>query len=113
MRIVAGPEGRTEYDVYSTAAKKLQRLHPERSCSFDLLGIALVQANTDTQVAPLGEYYKKMGKTVYAIFDKQDDDIRKKIEVAVDYPYEATEHGIEERGESRGTVEIRAETCRR
>lgn len=89
-------EGRTEYDVYSTAAKKLQRLHPERSCSFDLLGIALVQANTDTQVAPLGEYYKKMGKTVYAIFDKQDDDIRKKIEVAVDYPYEATEHGIED-----------------
>lgn len=36
----------------------------------------------------MGEYYKKMGKTVYAIFDKQDDDIRKKIEVAVDYPYE-------------------------
>lgn len=32
----------------------------------------------------------------YAIFDKQDDDIRKKIEVAVDYPYEATEHGIED-----------------
>lgn len=89
-------EGRTEYDVYSTAAKKLQRLHPERNCSFDLLGIALVQANTDTQVAPLGEYYKKMGKTVYAIFDKQDDDVRKKIEVAVDYMYEATEHGIED-----------------
>ena len=42
------------------------------------------------------EYYKKMGKTVYAIFDQQDDDIRKKIEVAVDYPYEATEHGIED-----------------
>ena len=44
----------------------------------------------------MGEYYKKMGKTVYAIFDQQDDDIRKKIEVAVDYPYEATEHGIED-----------------
>ena len=37
-----------------------------------------------------------MGKTVYAIFDKQDDDVRKKIEVAVDYMYEATEHGIED-----------------
>lgn len=89
-------EGRTEYDVYSSASRKMQRLHPEKSYSFDLLGIALVNAETDTQVAPLGQYYKELGKTVYAVFDKQEDSASEQITSIVDYAYEANEHGIED-----------------
>lgn len=88
-------EGRTEVDVYSAAARKLQKLHPERSLSFELLGISIVNAGTDSQVAPLGEYYHQMNKKVYAVFDKQDVSARESIASMVDYAYEAKEHGIE------------------
>lgn len=88
-------EGRTELDVYSCAARKLQRLHPEQNLSFELLGIALVTANTDTQIEHLGRYYKSLNKTVYAVFDCQEPDISKNIVDSVDYAYEATEHGLE------------------
>jgi putative ATP-dependent endonuclease of OLD family len=88
-------EGRTEYDVYTTAARKLQSLHPDRSLSFELLGISLVNAGTDSQIPGLGEYYRKLNKTVYAVCDKQKDDAHKRIVGSVDYCYEAPEHGIE------------------
>ena len=88
-------EGRTELDVYSCAARKLQRLHPEQNLSFELLGIALVTANTDTQIEHLGRYYKGLNKTVYAVFDHQEPDVRKSIVDSVDHAYEAQEHGLE------------------
>ena len=88
-------EGRTEVDVYSAAARKLQKAHPERSLSFELLGISIVNAGTDSQIAPLGEYYRQMNKKVYAVFDKQEESGRENIISMVDHAYEANEHGIE------------------
>ena len=88
-------EGRTEVDVYSSAARKLQKAHPERSLSFELLGISIVNAGTDSQIAPLGEYYRQMNKKVYAVFDKQEESARESIISMVDHAYEANEHGIE------------------
>ena len=74
----------------------LDHIHPEKSYSFDLNGIALVNAETDTQVSALGQYYKNLGKTVYAVFDKQDESVSKQISASVDFAYEANEHGIED-----------------
>lgn len=88
-------EGRTEYDVYMTAARKLQSLHPNESYAFELLGISLVNAETDTQIAKLGSYYTALNKIVYAVFDKQTDDASKEIRENVNFAYEADEHGIE------------------
>lgn len=88
-------EGRTEYDVYTTAARKLQQLHPDQSLSFELLGISVVNAETESQIGDLGSYYKALNKKVYAVFDKQTDEAREKIATSVDYCYEASEHGIE------------------
>lgn len=88
-------EGRTELDVYMAAARKLQKLQPNRSLSFELLGIALVNAETDTQVEQLGRYYHQLNKTVYAVFDKQEKEVHDRILAAVDYAYEANEHGLE------------------
>ncbi len=89
-------EGRTEYDVYSTTARKLQELYPNENYSFELLGISLVNAQTDSQIAQLGEYYQNLHKTVYAVFDKQSPDERVNIDLNTDFAYEAEEHGIEE-----------------
>ena len=88
-------EGKTEYDVYISAARKLQEIHPNKNYSFELLGIAVVNAETDSQVEALGQYYKGLKKTVYAVFDKQEATVSEKIRSIVDYPYEANEHGIE------------------
>lgn len=88
-------EGRTELDVYSAAARKLQKIHPDQHLSFELLGISLINAESDSKIAPLGEYYRGMHKKVYAIFDKQDEAGSEKIKSAVDYAFEAAEHGIE------------------
>ena len=60
-----------------------------------MLGISIVNAGTDTQIAPLGNYYRQLNKKVYAVFDKQEQSVSDEIFKAVDYAYEATEHGIE------------------
>lgn len=88
-------EGKTEYDVYTTAARKLQKQHPDKSYAFELLGISLVNAETDTQIAQLGSYYTALNKTVYAVFDEQSNDASEEIRKNVDFAYEAEEHGIE------------------
>lgn len=88
-------EGRTEYDIYSSSARKLQELHKDKSYSFELLGISLINAETDTQIAALGHYYKRLNKTVYAVFDKQSEQSSVIINDAIDYAYESNEKGIE------------------
>lgn len=88
-------EGRTELDVYSAAARKLQKLHQDEHISFETLGISPINAESDSKISPLGEYYRGMNKKVYAIFDKQDVSSREKITSSVDYAFEAAEHGIE------------------
>jgi len=88
-------EGRTEYDAYPSAARRLHELHPEEFSSLEGLGIAVVDAHTDSQVALLGAHYKSLGKVVFAVFDKQDTAQRAAIELAVKHPFEAAEKGFE------------------
>ena len=65
-------EGSTEYHAFLSAARRLADLDPNQFSSIEALGIALVESSTDSQVAALGSYFKNLGKTVYAAFDKQD-----------------------------------------
>lgn len=88
-------EGRTEYDVYYSASRHLEELNSDKFSSFDRLGISLVNAETDTQIAALGVYYKTLNKTVYAVFDKQTEEALERITASVDKAYEAQAHGIE------------------
>lgn len=88
-------EGRTEYDAYPAAARRLHELHPDEFRSLEGLGIAIVDAETDAQVSRLGEYYTKLGKTVFAVFDQQSVKQRAEILAAVKYAFEAPEKGFE------------------
>jgi len=56
----------------------------------------LVNATTDTQIAPLGEYFGKLGKKVIAVFDKQDPVQKAAIEANVHHTFEAQEKGFED-----------------
>ncbi|MDG5978114.1 ATP-dependent endonuclease family protein [Hydrogenophaga taeniospiralis CCUG 15921] len=88
-------EGRTEYDAYPAAARRLHELHPEKFRSLEALGVAIIDAETDSQVALLGEHYKKLGKIVFAVFDQQSPEQRAAIQATIKYPYEAAEKGFE------------------
>ncbi|WP_337288454.1 AAA family ATPase [Candidatus Methylomirabilis sp.] len=88
-------EGRTEYDAFPAAARRLHELHPDEFKTLEALGIALVNAESDSQVAPLGEHFAKVGKVVFAVFDKQAPTQKAAIEAVIPHAFEA-ESGFED-----------------
>jgi putative ATP-dependent endonuclease of OLD family len=88
-------EGRTEYDAFPAAARRLHELHPDEFKTLEALGIAIVNAETDSQVSPLGEYFGEMGKTVCAVFDKQAQEQKDAIKRAIPHSFEAPESSFE------------------
>ncbi len=88
-------EGRTEYDAIPTAARRLHDLDPERFKTLESLGLAVINAETDSQIAPLGGYFKGLGKTVYAISDQQEAAASAAISAAVDDAFESPESSFE------------------
>lgn len=85
-------EGRTEYDVIPAAARRMAKLDPESRRSLDSLGIAVVPADTDSQVVPLVEYFEALGKRVFAIYDEQTE---RDITGSIENGFEAPEKGME------------------
>jgi putative ATP-dependent endonuclease of OLD family len=71
------------------------KLHPDDFQSLEALGIALVNANSDSQIAPLGEHFGSLGKVVFAVFDKQEPAQKAEIEAKVQYAFEAPEKSFE------------------
>ena len=88
-------EGRTEYDAIPTATRRLHELDPERFKTLESLGLAVINAETDSQIAPLGAYFKNLGKTVYALFDQQEAVASATITAAVDQAFESPESSFE------------------
>lgn len=95
MRILI-VEGRTEYDAIRAVSRRLNELDPSKHKTIEALGIAVVNAETDSQVAPLGKYYRDLGKQVFAIFDLQEATAREQINCSIAFPYENPEAGFEE-----------------
>jgi putative ATP-dependent endonuclease of OLD family len=89
-------EGNTEAAAYPAAARRLAELDPHSFASLEALGIAVFNAGTDTQVAGYGSFFRSLGKTVYAVFDKQTDATKpSQIRVSVDLAFEAPTKGFE------------------
>lgn len=88
-------EGKTEYDAFPVAAKRLHELFPDEYTSLEGLGIAIINAETDSQVAPLGDYFGKLGKKLFAVFDKQSEETRTNIISVINHSFEAPEKGFE------------------
>lgn len=88
-------EGRTEFDSIPVIAKKLKEIDPGQFDGLCELGIALLDAESDSKIAALGDYFKKLGKTTYAIFDKQSPADYTKITNSVDHAFESQEKGFE------------------
>lgn len=88
-------EGRTEYDAIPVAAKRLNELSPSEYSSLEELGIAIVDAESDSKIAPIAKNLKELGKTTYAIYDLQEGEQKTLISGIVDFSYESTEASFE------------------
>ena len=88
-------EGRTEYDAVSTAARRLHELDPDRFKTLESLGLAVINAETDSQIAPLACYFRTLGKKVYSISDQQEPAASAAISAAVDKAFESPEASFE------------------
>ena len=59
--------------------------------------MAVFNAQTDNQVACCAKLFHNLGKTVFAVFDKQDDrSFHDEIVAFGGHPFENTEEGFEE-----------------
>lgn len=65
-------EGATEAASMPAAARRLAEIDPETYSSFEALGLCTVDAGGDGNIADLGKLYGALGKTVYAVCDKQE-----------------------------------------
>lgn len=89
-------EGRTEYDAFPAAAHRLAELEPSNHSRFEASGVAILDAETDSQIEQLGAYFSSIGKTVFAIYDKQKDEAASKaIQTAIPNSFESPEDGFE------------------
>jgi putative ATP-dependent endonuclease of OLD family len=89
-------EGRTEFDAMPAAAARLWELEPELYKSLDNLGVAIVDAKGETNVAPLGAYFRDLGKFVFAVFDKQSAAGLDAIRKSVHHAFESQTKGFED-----------------
>lgn len=94
-RYVLVLEGRTEFDALPAAARRLGDLDATRFKSLENLGVAIVDARGETNVAPLGAFFRSLGKVVFAVFDKQSPEALAAIAASVDYAYESATKGFE------------------
>jgi putative ATP-dependent endonuclease of OLD family len=88
-------EGRTEYDSFPACAKRLSEISPNEFKTLDALGIAIIDAETETQIAAIGGFYKKLGKEVFAVFDRQSAESLAEISANVNHTFEAQDKGFE------------------
>lgn len=89
-------EGKTGFDALPAAARRLCELAVEKYKSLEHLGVAIIDAGGETNIAPLGAFFKGLGKTVFAVFDKQVSAQLAVIVASVDHPFESPMKGFED-----------------
>ena len=89
-------EGATEAAAFPAVALRLAELNPTKYSSLEALGICTIDAGTDTQIADLGSLYRSLGKTVYALCDKQSVEGEAAIKAQVDELFMHPEKGFED-----------------
>jgi putative ATP-dependent endonuclease of OLD family len=89
-------EGATEATAFPVAARRLSELNPQTYASLEALGVCVIDAGTETQIADLGTLYRSLGKRTFALCDKQTDPAKAAIEAQVDHLFMHGEKGIED-----------------
>lgn len=88
-------EGATEATSFPVAARRLSELDPATYASLEALGVCVIDAGTESQIADLASLYRSLGKRTFALCDKQTDPAKAAIEAQVDRLFMHDEKGIE------------------
>ncbi|MEZ5522676.1 MAG: AAA family ATPase [Dokdonella sp.] len=89
-------EGATEASAFPVAARRLSELNPATYASLEALGICIIDAGTQSQIADLAGLYKGLGKRTFGLCDKQTDPAKAAIEAQVERLFMHEEKGIED-----------------
>lgn len=89
-------EGATEAASFPVAARRLAELNPATYASLEALGVCVIDAGTESQIADLAALYKGLGKRTFAICDKQTAVAQAAIEAQVERLFMHAEKGIED-----------------
>lgn len=66
-------EGVTEASAFPVACRRLAELKPDIYSSLEALGICTVDAGSENNIAGIAQFYRKLGKRIFAICDKQEE----------------------------------------
>jgi putative ATP-dependent endonuclease of OLD family len=88
-------EGATEATSLPAVARRLSELRPEIYAPLEALGITVLDAGSETQIADLAGLYKSLGKDTCAICDKQEAGPKAAIEAVVKSLFMHSESGFE------------------
>ena len=94
-RILVG-EGATEAAAFPTVCRRLAELNPDTYSSLEALGICTVDAGSQNSIPDIAQLFRKLGKRVFAICDKQDATNKALIEAQVDVLLMHDENGFED-----------------
>lgn len=89
-------EGATEAASFPVAARRLAELNPATYSSVEALGVCVIDAGTESQIADLAALYKGLGKRTFAICDHQTAAAQAAIEAQVERLFMHAEKGIED-----------------
>jgi putative ATP-dependent endonuclease of OLD family len=89
-------EGATEAISYPAAGRRLNELAASRYSSLEAMGIAVFDVRSETSIAVFGEYFMNLGKTVFAVSDKQSVAEAAKIKTCVHHHYQSPYKGFED-----------------
>jgi putative ATP-dependent endonuclease of OLD family len=89
-------EGGTEASAFPVAARRLSELNPATYASIEALGICIIDAGTESQIADLAALYRGLGKQTFGLCDKQTDPAKAAIEAQVEWLFMHEEKGIED-----------------
>ena len=89
-------EGATEASAFPVAARRLSELNSALYASLEALGICIIDAGTESQIADLAGLYKGLGKRTFGLCDKQTDPAKAVIEAQVERLFMHEEKGIED-----------------
>jgi putative ATP-dependent endonuclease of OLD family len=89
-------EGATEAAAVPAAARRLAELNPSTYASLESLGVSVLDAGSDSQIADLATLYKTLGKNTFAFCDKQTPEQEAKIAGAVTKLFMHTEKDFED-----------------
>jgi len=89
-------EGHTETSSLPAVARRLHEIDPKKYSSLEALGVCVIDAGGEDKIAALAKLYKKLGKTVFALCDKQTEQNKELIEKNVSHLFMHSEKGFED-----------------